>query len=187
LARRWGIWIFAGSALGTVAAARLDSTVLAGIFAVVALLVAIKMLLPLDQLTLAPGIPRGPLVPLLPLGMGGFSSMMGIGGGTLCVPTLMMFSQPILVAVGTAALFGLLISVPGALGFVLGGWDDPRVPMGSLGYVNLVGLALIAPVTVRAAPLGAKLAHRLGQRQLSFLFGLFLLLVGCRMLYRALG
>ncbi len=56
--------------------------------------------------------------------------------------------------------------------------------IGSLGYVNIIGFLLISPVTVWAAPIGAKLAHKLDKRQLGMLFGGFLFVVSCRMLYR---
>ena len=187
LARLWGPWVFAGSVLGTVLAAQVDSAVLSTLFGVVALLVAIKMILPLENVHLARDIPRGLFAPLAPLGIGGLSSMMGIGGGTLSVPVLTLMNQAIHRAVGTAALFGFLISVPGALGYVIAGWGDPRLPPGSLGYVNVIGLALIAPVTVMTAPLGARIAHRLSRRQLSLVFGLFLMIVAVRMLYRTLA
>ncbi len=121
-----------------------------------------------------------------PTGIGGLSSMMGIGGGTLSVAILTLLNQPIHRAVGTAALFGLAISLPGTIGFMIAGLDDPRVPPGSIGYVNLIGFALISPTTVLAAPLGAAIAHRLPKRQLSLLFGIFLLIVSARMFYRAL-
>ena len=113
--------------------------------------------------------------------------MMGIGGGTFSVATLTMMSQPIHRAVGTAALFGLLIAVPGTLGFIVNGWGDPRLSAANIGYVNLVGVALIAPMTVMMAPLGARLAHKLSRRQLSLAFGVFLGIVALRMLLRATG
>lgn len=187
LLRSWGPWIFAGALLGTLIAAKVDSGVLAVIFAAVALLVSVKMLLPTDELTIAGDVPGGvPGLPL-PFTIGGLSSMMGIGGGTLCVPVLTLLNQPIHRAVGTAALFGLLISLPGTLGYIYGGWGDVRAPTGSIGYVNLIGFALIAPVTVWTAPLGARIAHSLSKRQLSVMFGLFLFAVACRMIFRALN
>jgi uncharacterized membrane protein YfcA len=111
--------------------------------------------------------------------------MMGIGGGSLSVPALTLMNTPIHRSVGTAALFGLLISIPGAVGFVIAGWGNDLLPAGSLGFVNLVGFALIAPATVLAAPLGARLAHALSRRHLSLLFAMFLLLSSARMLFRA--
>lgn len=187
LLRCWAAPIFAGSILGTLLAARVDSSVLAAVFGVIALLVALKMLAPLERVTLADDIPRGVLASLLPGIIGVLSSMMGIGGGTLSVPVLTLLNQAIHRAVGTAALFGLLISLPAAATYVVAGWDDPRLPPGSIGYVNLIGFALIASVTVLTAPIGAKIAHGLSKRHLSLLFGGFLLLVSCRMIFRAVS
>jgi uncharacterized membrane protein YfcA len=155
------------------------------VFAVMAFLMAVKLLLPLDGRSLADHVPGGPLMPVVPTLIGGISSMMGIGGGTLSVATLTLLNQPIHRAVGTAALFGLAISLPGTIGFMVAGFGDPRLPPFSIGFVNLVGFLLIAPATWLAAPLGAALAHRLTQRQLSVSFGVFLLLVSIRMLARA--
>jgi uncharacterized membrane protein YfcA len=119
--------------------------------------------------------------------IGLISSMMGIGGGSLSVPVMTAFGEPIHRAVGTAALIGLLIAIPGTLGFMLTGYGNPLLPTGSIGYVNLFGLALIAPTTVLAAPLGARLAHALNKRHLSLLFGGFLLIVAIRMMMRTLA
>ena len=95
--------------------------------------------------------------------------------------------EPIHRAVGTAALFGLLIAVPGTLGFMITGYGNPLLPADIIGFVNLIGLALIAPITVLAAPLGARLAHALDKRHLTLLFGSFLLIVAIRMLVRTLA
>ncbi|MGH7020748.1 MAG: sulfite exporter TauE/SafE family protein [Brevundimonas sp.] len=185
--KRWSIAIFLGAIAGVLIASRVTGDVLSAVFGVVALLVAIKMLLPLEGKHIAAAIPGGPGGQLLPFAIGGFSSMMGIGGGTLSVPTMTLFNFPIHRAVGTAALFGLLISVPATIAFVITGWNVPDLPPGSLGYVNLIGLAIIAPVSFFAAPWGARLAHSLSKRHLSILFGVFLAVVSARMLIRAFG
>ncbi|MCC7410607.1 MAG: sulfite exporter TauE/SafE family protein [Gammaproteobacteria bacterium] len=185
IVRRWGVPVVAGSVAGTCLAARVDGAALAAVFGTVALLVAVKMLLPLDDRVFARDIPRQPLALAIPLALGTVSSLMGIGGGTLGVPTFSLLGQPIHRAVGTAAVFGLLISLPAAIGYVVAGWRAGALPPGSVGYVNLIGLALIAPVTVLVAPAGARLAHGLGRRALGTVFGAFLLLVAVRMLYRA--
>ena len=181
LVRRWAIFVLAGSIMGVLIASRVHSDVLAVIFASMALIFALKLILPLDGITFATEVPRGPLVPLAPAAVGAISSMMGIGGGTLSVAALTLCGVPIHRAVGTAALFGLAISVPGAISFMLVGYGDPRLPPGSIGYVNLPGFALIASTTYLAAPLGASLAHKLSQRTLSLVFGVFLLLAAIRM------
>jgi uncharacterized protein len=187
LVRRWAVFVLLGALAGTLIASQVHSRVLAAIFAVMALVIAVRMILPFESRPLAPQVPRGPLVPVIPASIGALSSMMGIGGGTLSVATLTLFNEPIHRAVGTAALFGLVISLPGTLGFMMAGMGDARVPPGSVGYVNLIGFACIAPATFLAAPLGASIAHGLSKRRLSLLFGLFLLLVSLRMFHSAWG
>ena len=104
--------------------------------------------------------------------------------GTVKLRTL--FGEPIHKAVGTAALFGLVISLPGTIGFVVAGLGDPRLPPGTLGFVSLIGFALIAPATVLTAPFGAKIAHAFPAKKLSMLFGVFLLIAAARLYYRAM-
>lgn len=185
IVKRWAIFVLGGALLGAWIASLVHSRVLAIVFATLAFLVALKMLFMPGSRNLTDTVPRGPLVPIIPTSIGCFSSMMGIGGGTFSVMTLTLFNEPIHRAVGTAALFGLVISVPGMLGFVIAGWGDPRIPAGSLGYVSLVGFACIAPVTVLTAPIGAKIAHAFSADRLNMLFGLFLLAASARLFLRA--
>jgi uncharacterized membrane protein YfcA len=185
IVKRWAIFVLIGALLGAWVASMVHSRVLAIVFASLAFMVAIKMLFFSESRNLTDEVPRGPLVPIIPVAIGGFSSMMGIGGGTFSVMTLTLFNEPIHRAVGTAALFGLVISVPGMLGFAVAGWGDPRIPMGSLGYVSLIGFACIAPATVIAAPLGAKLAHGFSAKRLNMLFGAFLVVASTRLFFRA--
>ncbi len=187
LFRRWGPMIFIGAAFGALLASFVDSTMLSLVFGSVALLVAAKMLFLRNDFLLARQIPAKTSGLGIPLGIGAVSSMMGIGGGTLGVPVLTLLNQPVHTAVGTSALFGLVISIPATLAYVVAGWSHESVLPGSLGYVNVPGFFLIAPLTTWLAPYGAKIAHRLTRATLSRVFGVFLLLVGSRMLYKALG
>jgi uncharacterized membrane protein YfcA len=131
---------------------------------------------------LAGGLPRRPLRDLIGLFIGGVSVLMGIGGGTLSVPTFTLFGMEIRRAVGTAAAIGLIIAVPGAIGFAIAGWGETGLPVGSVGYVNLIGFALVAPLSMSLAPLGARLAHTIPRIWLSRAFALFLGITGARML-----
>jgi uncharacterized membrane protein YfcA len=185
IVRRWAVFVLIGALAGSWIAAQVHSRVLAMIFATLALLVALKMILLPTSRNLTEKLPRGPLVAVIPTAIGCLSSMMGIGGGTFSVMTLTLFNQPIHRAVGTAALLGLVISLPGTIGFIVAGWSDVRVPPGNLGYVSLIGFALIAPATVMTAPLGAKLAHSFSEKKLSILFGVFLVLAAGRLFYGA--
>lgn len=185
LVKRWTVFVLTGSLLGSLLASLVHSDVLSIVFASFALLTAIKLVLPLQGKVIRKDIPRGPFVLAIPTTIGALSSMMGIGGGVLSVTALTLFNQTIHKAVGTAALFGLAISLPGTIGFMLLGLDDPRLPLGSIGYVNLIGFALISPMTVLTAPLGVAIAHRLTQRQLSLVFATFLFAMSIRMAWRA--
>jgi uncharacterized membrane protein YfcA len=141
------------------------------------------MFLPLDHWRISHSTPQGVVGKLTGAMIGALSSMMGIGGGTLAVPTLTLTGEPIHRAVATSALFGLLISVPGTLIYLLAHPPTP-LPSPTVGYVSLIGLVLIAPGSWLAAPLGARLAHAMSKRALSQAFGFFLLMVAARMLYR---
>jgi len=183
--RYWSPWIVVGAIAGIVIAANVGAEFLAAVFATVAFLVAVKMLLPLQDVSLGADVPRGIAGPVIPVTIGGISTLMGIGGGTLSVTAMTLSGKTIHLAVGTASLFGLVIAVPATLGYIVSGWGNELLPFASLGYVNLLGFAVIAPATVLFAPLGARIAHALNRRQLSAAFGVFLLLVAVRMAARA--
>jgi uncharacterized membrane protein YfcA len=170
---------FAGSLLASMA----KSATLSAVFGIVAMVIAIKMFLPLDNVKLMNAPPRGFFGWVLSALIAGVSAMMGIGGGTLSVPTMTLAGESIHRAVGTAAFFGLVISLPGTLGYLLAKPDVTMPPL-TVGLVSLIGVAVIAPGTVLTAPLGAKIAHGLSRRALSVAFGLFLFIVAARMLYR---
>jgi uncharacterized membrane protein YfcA len=106
---------------------------------------------------------------------------MGIGGGTLSVPLLNASGRDVLRAVGTSSVFGVFIAVPAALGFMAGGWSLPDLPPFSFGYVNLLAVLAIIPTSMAAAPLGARLAHRLSKKALNTIFASFLVIAGVRM------
>lgn len=185
--RKWSVPIVAGSLAGALAASHLDARILAAVFGCVALAAAIKMLLPLDHVVLRQSLPGGVAGASIPAAIGAVSAMMGIGGGTLSVPTMTLCGEPVHKAVGTAALTGLWISIPATAGYLLAPAPDAAGMPLTFGYVSLVGFAIIAPVSWGVAPLGVRIAHSLERRKLSAAFGVFLTLVAARMLYRAFG
>lgn len=184
LARSWALPLVAGALLGAVVASQVRSAVLTVVFGSVALLVALKMMLPLGDRPVATRVPRGWRGAPVPFSIGALSALMGIGGGTVSVPVMSLYGEPIHRAVGTAALFGLFISLPGTLAFLVA-HPAAATPWGTVGYVSLPGLALIAPAAMLFAPVGARIAHSLSHRALAIVFGLFLGLVAARMLYRS--
>jgi len=82
---------------------------------------------------------------------------------------------------------GLVIGVPASLAMIVAGWGvDGRPPL-SLGYVNLVAVALILPLSIACAPLGARLAHALEPVWIKRAFAVFLFVTSIRMLSSAFG
>jgi len=182
LLKRWGIWILGGSVAGTLIAGAVDGPVLSMVFAFVALAVAIYMATTSADFRIRDSLPGGIAGSSSGFLIGGLSAMMGIGGGTLCVPYFNAFGFPVHRAVGTAAAIGLVIALPATIGFVATGWGIPALPEASVGHVNLLGLVLIAPFTSLTAPLGVRLAHHLSARTLKLLFALFLFATSARMM-----
>lgn len=177
------VGVLAGSWLANIASFQQLTT----IFASIALVVALYMSFGNPDWKLRDGLPRNPLNSVLAAIVGMISAMMGIGGGTLAVPSLSLCGVPIHRCVGTAAGFGLIIAVPGALSFAIGGWGAADLPPLSFGYVNWLGFILIAPTTVLFVPLGAGLAHSLSQSGLRKAFAVFLGITSARMFWDILA
>ncbi|WP_213548281.1 sulfite exporter TauE/SafE family protein [Vannielia litorea] len=187
LLKSWAPVIFVGALIGGLLSKVIASSGLTLIFGVIALLVSINMALP-KKIVLADELPQGPIARgLVPGFIGVFSALMGIGGGTLSVPTLTAFSFPVHRAVGTAAAFGLVIAVPAVIGFVWSGIGVPLRPPYSLGYVSIPAAVLIFSASVFTAPVGSNIAHRLNPARLKLAFAAFLFLSALKMLWSALG
>lgn len=183
LVRRWALFILLGVGVGTAVANLVSGSLLKTLFGVLLILVAMHMLYTARHATpqLADRLPAKPLQALLAGIVGSFSALLGIGGGTLAVPMLNLFAFPMHRAVGTASVFGFLISVPATVGYIYNGWGVADLPLGSTGYVNWLSFAALVPATMLFAPVGVRLCHKLDVRQLKRAFAVFLLLVGVKM------
>jgi uncharacterized membrane protein YfcA len=115
-------------------------------------------------------------------GIGALSSVLAAGGAFLSIPFLARCNVPLKRALGTAAANGFPIAAAGTVGYVLNGQRVEGLPDGSLGFVYLPALALIVVASMPAAPLGAKLAHRMPVKRLRIVFALMLLAIAVRML-----
>ncbi|MGV3490834.1 MAG: sulfite exporter TauE/SafE family protein [Devosia sp.] len=186
LLKKWAPALAVGALAGGLAARFFEPAVLTGVFGTVGLLVAINLTLP-KPLVIADKLPASPIQVAMATVIGFVSSLMGIGGGTLGVPTMAAFSYPIHRAVGTASAFGLVISIPAVIGFVISGWDVPGRPPLSLGYVSVVAALIILPFTTYFAPLGAKIAHSLEPKWVKRAFAVFLTATAIKMLMSAFG
>jgi len=187
LLRRWAPAVVVGTLGGAALAGAVHGRVLTLVFGTVALSVALYMALVRDGARLRDRLPGLWPQRLIAAAIGAFSAMMGIGGGTLTVPALVLCDYPIRRAVATSSAVGMIIAIPGTLGFMMTGWDVAGRPPLSLGYVSLLGLMLTAPTAMLTAPFGARLAHAINPRWLRRAFALFLTLTAARMFASLLG
>ncbi|HTK79497.1 MAG TPA: sulfite exporter TauE/SafE family protein [Rhizomicrobium sp.] len=187
LLQRWWIPMLLGVLAGSALAGFASGRTLSLIFAGVAIPVALHFAVWGETKRFADHLPTGIGGLALPFGIGGVSTMMGIGGGTVGVPAMTLCGIPIHRAVGTASAFGAIISVPGTIGAMAAGLYATGLPPYSLGYVNLLGFLLIAPVSFFTAPAGAHLAHMTDKNRLRIVFALFIGITAARMLWDALS
>lgn len=172
-----------GVLLATLLVAGLSSGVLRAIFATFALIIALKLLFGREDWKVASDVPRGFGKHLSGSLIGFFSTFMGIGGGVFNNTFMTLFGRPIHQAIATSSGVGVLISIPGMIGYIWAGWGVSNLPPFSLGYVNVLMVLVVIPVTLLVAPIGVRLAHALSKRKLEVGFGLFLILVAIRFFY----
>lgn len=182
LLKRWGIFILSGVLLGSWLVTRIDGSVLTVMFGVIATLSALNMLIRTKKSALFNSLPAPLGQSVMGSSIGFFSTMVGIGGGTLSVPLLTLYSYPAHKAVGTAAAIGLIISLPGALTMLVLGSAPSDAPVTTIGLVNIIAFSCIVPLTIVFAPVGASLASKLNAVKLKKVFAIVLLLTGLRML-----
>ena len=179
---RWLPGMLLGVLLGSWIVTRVSGLILTAIFGVIGILVALNMLFRASSPPVFSHLPNVHIQRLIGGAIGLFSVMMGIGGGTLGVPTLTSFNVPTHRSVGTAALFGLVIAVPGTLMMLFASHTPVNAPEGTYGLVNVPGFLVIVPLTVLMAPVGVKLGAKLDGTSLKKVFALFLIVVGSRMI-----
>ena len=187
LLKRVAPWIVLGVVVGILTAKVSSGTFLKWVWVISAGLVSLKMALGREDWRISDELPPRPW-PEIAAGVIGFiSTLMSIGGATFVVPLLTLYGRPILSAVATASGIGPLIALPGVIGFAWAGWGEPGLPPLSVGFVSLVGMAIVAPLSVYAAPYGVRLAHNIPRRWLELAFAAFLASVSIRFLIDLLG
>lgn len=180
LLRIYVLAVPAGVVVAAVVFAAISSAGLRLVFMAIALAVDFKMIFSRKDWRVAGDLPGTFGQSLAGVVIGFISTLMGIGGGILNSTFMTLFGRPIHQAVATSAGVGVLISIPGFVGAIWAGWAASGLPALSTGYVNWLAVALIIPITLFMAPVGARLAHRLDSRRLELGFGLFMLVVAAR-------
>jgi uncharacterized membrane protein YfcA len=184
--RLWALPIFFGVTAGSLLAAFAPGWLFKIVFAAIAGANGIALLIGRKDWRIADEPGAFPMR-LIGFAIGLFSSLMGISGGMLSNMTLMMFGRTIHQAVATSAGLGIIIAIPGAIGYMLAG--IPKIsllPPFSIGFVSLLGFALLAPLGMLLAPIGARIAHAISRRRLEVAFGCYLVLMASRFIVNLL-
>ena len=188
--KKWAVPVVLGVILGSFIARYAPADLFKIVFVVVAGVSAIRLLFGNDKWRIADDVPAGWIMRIYGLVIGILSSLMGIGGGQLSNLFMTFYGRPIHQAVATSSGLGILISIPGTVGYMYAGWPRAaqfpdvtalQLPL-AIGYVSLLGLVLFIPTTVLTAPIGVKLAHSWSKSKLEIAFGIFLLLICIRFL-----
>jgi len=116
-----------------------------------------------------------------PIGM--VSGLTGIGGGVLIVAVLVLaLNFPMHIAIGTSVASIILASLGGIVGYIVNGLGVPGLPPYSLGYVNLPIWLCLAATSIPLAQLGARAAHALPAKPLTYIFIAFMVYASLEML-----
>lgn len=181
--KQWTPAAIVGIAIGSAVAAVAPSTVFKIAFIVIAALIAAKLLFSRQSWRLGDDLPQHPLARLYGLAVGLMASLTGVSGGSLCTMVLTLYGKRIHQAVATSAGILVPITLAGTLGYVAAGLPhQAQLPPLSIGFVSLIGFALMAPISSMTASYGARIAHALSRRVLEVAFGLFLLAASLRFL-----
>jgi uncharacterized protein len=186
--KTWWLPIVIGVIAGSVTARYAPERLFKIVFVGVAWSAAARLLLARDNWKFGDDLPKGPLMRLYGFIVGLLSTLMGVGGGLFSNLLMTFYGRPIHQAVATSSALAVLISIPGALGYVYAGWPAAarypdvaalQMPF-AIGYVSLIGAILVMPTSLLTAPLGVRAAHAMSKRTLEVAFGCYLFIVGGR-------
>jgi uncharacterized membrane protein YfcA len=186
--KAWWLPVLIGVIAGSVTARYAPERLFKIVFVVVAWSAAARLLLARASWKFGDDLPRGPLMKVYGFIVGILSTLMGIGGGLFSNLLMTFYGRPIHQAVATSSALAVLISIPGALGYVYAGWPAAarfpevaalQLPF-ALGYVSLIGAVFVMPTSLLTAPLGVRAAHAMSKRTLELAFGAYLFIVGSR-------
>ena len=177
-----GLGMFVGGLLGGGLAHFMQADLLAKVFAVIELAIAIKMLLNLQP------NPHRALPGLVGrvsagTGIGTLSSLVGIGGGALNTPYMMWHNVPMPQAIATSSALSLPLAAAGTLGFLISGTQATDLPHWATGYIYWPAFLGIVAASFFTAPIGATLTHKLPVKTLKRVFSALLIVLAIKMFW----
>ena len=180
--RAWLYPILAGVMLGAVAAHYAAPALFKIAFISVALATALRLVYSERLGNLWGELPSGLRMAGYGVSVGASSSLVGIGGGLVANMLMTLHGRPLRQAIATSSAIGVIVSLPGAAGYIVAGWGRAGLPPFSVGFVSLIGLGLLVPTSLLTARLGVHVAHRLSKEWLQTCFAVYLVCVSVRFL-----
>ena len=177
----WALPAIVGVGIGSIIAHYAPEQLFKIVFVIFATLIALRMLFGTERWFLGNELPARPVLTFYGFLTGLISSLVGVSGGSVSNAVLTFYGRSMQQAVATSAGVGVPITIAGTIGYMLAGWPYmAHMPPLSIGFVSLIGFALMAPVSSYTASFGVRLAHWLPRRQLEIAFAIFLFLVSVR-------
>jgi len=186
IVRTWSGFMLVAVIAGSTLATRINGVYLSGLFGFIAVLLSLNMAFRGERIVLRDRLPGIPGQAVMAAVTGFISVMIGIGAASIGIPLMSSFNVKMQKAIGTAAVFGFVIALPGALNVMLFGTTPPDAPLGTIGHVNLPGFAVIVPLSVSMVHVGIRLGAKMNATALRRVFAVFLFLTGVRMIYQLL-
>jgi len=180
LLRDFAVAVPIGVVLAAATAAFISSEGLRIVFAVLIFVFGMRMLFDRAHWRLGDDLPGKTTRFGVGMVIGYLSTLMGIGGGIMNNTFMALYGRPIHQAVATSSGVGVMIAIPGTIGYIWAGWGNPLLPVLSTGFINWIAVALVIPIALLVTPYGVRIAHALKKRQLEIGFGLFCLFVAGR-------
>jgi uncharacterized membrane protein YfcA len=186
--RAWWLPILVGVLAGSIIARYAPERLFKIVFVAVAYFASVRLLSARESWKFGDDLPKGPLMRFFGLCVGLLATLMGVGGGLFANLLMTFYGRPIHQGVATSSAIAVLVSIPGAIGYVYAGWPAAthypdvaalQFPL-ALGYVSLIGAVLVMPMSLLTAPLGVRVAHAMSKKTLERSYGAYLLIVGTR-------
>ncbi len=178
-----GFFTSAGSFAGATLASFISGSALKFGFGLLTLLIAIRMLTLKISDTERPTRQNRWLWFGLALPIGLITGLLGIGGGILVVPALVLVLRFCMrEAAATSLGMMLFTSLGGIAGYIVHGLQASNIPAYTIGYIFWPGWIALTVTSILMTQLGAAAAHKIPGKKLNYLFVALLFYISLDML-----
>ncbi len=106
-----------------------------------------------------------------------------IGTGILIIPFLRKYGFSLLSSIAMTLALGTVITLFGALSYVVAGWHETGLPVSCVGYVDWSLLLPLAAGSAVFTRFGVKVSHLIHPTILHYLFCALLFIISIKMLW----